>query len=97
MGTNILYYFFFCLLSYVVSYWISCSCSNIDSNIQADARTMMKEWIKSLVNKVARIGWQNIPDMRLGVSYTKNGLYDINQDIVYDGYTRLNDAWYSVL
>ena len=69
----------------------------IDEKVPQEAKSYMKNWIEELVTSVAKVGWDNIPDMILKVEYGKGGLKDIGQDIIYDGYTRLNDSWYSVL
>ena len=69
---------------------------NISKSVPAGYIQQMREWIRELVSKVASRGWNNIPDLVLGIDYGKDGLRDIAQDIVYDGQKHRENVWYSV-
>lgn len=61
----------------------------------------MKAWIHELVSGISKIGWNNVPDMKLSILFGLNGLKDINQSIIFQydktkmGYD--NKEWYHVI
>ncbi|MDE7267562.1 MAG: DUF4885 domain-containing protein, partial [Lachnospiraceae bacterium] len=52
-------------------------------NVPKDYKASMKEVIQRLVSGIAKMGWNNVPDMRLSILFGKNGLKDINQSIIF--------------
>ena len=70
-------------------------------NVPKDYKASMKEVIQRLVSGIAKMGWNNVPDMRLSILFGQNGLKDINQSIIYQydktkkGYD--DDVFYHVI
>lgn len=63
-----------------------------------DYKAQTRNWIHELVLGVAARGWGNIPDMRLSILFTLNGLQDLNQSIIYQyGAENALREWYSVM
>lgn len=54
-------------------------------------------YLNYLLDEVGKINWNDTPDMYLKIQFSKNGLKDIGQELVFDGYSKINDYWYSVL
>lgn len=52
-------------------------------NVPKDYKASMKEVIQRLVSGIAKMGWNNVPDMRLSILFGQNGLKDINQSIIF--------------
>jgi hypothetical protein len=70
---------------------------DIEKNIK-DNKYNALEYVNHLLNEVGNIDWKNTGDMTLGISYTPTGLMDIGQNIIFDGYSKLDGTnWYSVL
>lgn len=68
-------------------------------NVPKDFKQQMKDWIRELVSGVSLRGWNNIPDMTLSIFFTKNGLEDMNQSVLYtyNKENSLEKPWYSVM
>ena len=70
---------------------------DIEKNIK-DNKYNALEYVNHLLNELGNIDWKNTGDMTLGISYTPTGLMDIGQNIIFDGYSKLDGTnWYSVL
>ncbi|MBD5451243.1 MAG: DUF4885 family protein [Lachnospiraceae bacterium] len=52
-------------------------------DVPKDYKASMKEVIQRLVSGIAKMGWNNVPDMRLSILFGQNGLKDINQSIIF--------------
>ena len=52
----------------------------------------LKSWVHNLIHDVAKIGWNNLPDMPLSIMLTKARLSDIGQDIIFDGKSKINHS-----
>ncbi|WP_081823240.1 DUF4885 family protein [Lachnospira multipara] len=70
---------------------------SIEKTVPSDYRDQMQNWVRDLLSKVANKGWNNMSDLILKVQYGKNGLKDMDQDMIFDGYSKLDNAWYSIL
>lgn len=70
-------------------------------DVPKDYKAQMKAWIHELVSGISKIGWNNVPDMKLSILFGLNGLKDINQSIIFQydktktGYD--NKEWYHVI
>ena len=70
-------------------------------DVPKDYKAQMKAWIHELVSGISKIGWNNVPDMKLSILFGRNGLKDINQSIIFQydktktGYD--NKEWYHVI
>ena len=53
------------------------------NDLSKDAKTSMAIGISKLVSDIAKMGWNNVPDMRLSILFGQNGLKDINQSIIF--------------
>ena len=70
----------------------------IEQKEKKENQSALKSWVHNLIHDVAKIGWNNLPDMPLSIMLSKAGLSDIGQDIIFDGKSKINhNDWYSVL
>ncbi len=57
----------------------------IEQKENKENQSALKSWVHNLIHDVAKIGWNNLPDMPLSIMLSKSGLSDIGQDIIFDG------------
>ena len=62
---------------------IVCDAIETSGKVPDSHKQQMKDWIWQMINRLSTKGWNNIKDMVLEIDYSKSGLMDKDQDMLF--------------